>query len=344
MTTKKIALIILVVGLLMGSVAFLSGGVKNIAWIDGKPVALDESNGGNLITVDETFNSFTDIDIRIDTLDNVTIKEGDTFSVKGQNYEDNGGLRATLDGTKLIVDSSTTNTITIVNFGFANISNLRPKCDVVITYPKGSSLGNVLIDVDLSDVEIDGMNAKDINLKISTGDGVANGIVADSLNAIVDLGGLNISNSQIVDLDLDMDTGDTELEEVKAQNTVIDADLGDIVFSNVDLGNADISASTGSITGDGFRAIDLNVDIDLGDVEITNAILEGDSEIDADTGSVDIDLAMDKSDFNLDFDAEWGDISVNNETVKGYSHEGSAGASHTLKVIVSLGDINLKFK
>ena len=132
MTTKKIALIVLVVGLLMGTIAFLSGGVKNLAWQDGKLIPVDESNGGKIITVDETYNSFSEIDINLSVIDNIIVKEGDNFSVKGQNFEDSGGLKAELNGSKLVVGPSVSGTHSILNLNFANMTS-RQKCEVVIT-------------------------------------------------------------------------------------------------------------------------------------------------------------------------------------------------------------------
>ena len=336
-----IAAVILVAGLILAGIGFLSGGMKSVEWVRGKGfVVASEEDNDEIVKVDETFDSFKDIDLNIDTLEKITLKEGDTFSVVGENYEKLGGLKAELQGEKLIVSSQSEN-LKIMNFDFISAGK---KCEVVITYPKDALLGNVVLKSSLSDLEVHGMNAGDLNFDVDTGDVLIENVKSNSVIGDVDLGECELRGIESENLDVTADTGDLTMENVNSNKSDFEISLGTAEFTNVNLGSSEVKVDTGDVIGTDFRANGLIMDVSLGSIKLTNAIIEGTSEIVADTGDVNIEFAMKESDFSYVIDTDLGDVKINGEKKNGSVNVINNASTSSLKIAVDLGSVTLAFK
>ena len=345
MKTKTIVSIILVVGLVLAGIAFLGGGMKNVEWVKGRgPVVATGENSSKVIEVDETFESFTDLEVNISMMSSITLKEGDNFSVKGKNYESNGGLQAKLEGEKLVVSTSVGSNTTIVNLGSWGPGFTTKDCDVVITYPKGATLGSVVVDSDLSELEVDGLSAKDVKFKMDTGNIEAKSIKASTLDVKAALGKCDMTDVVVDEIIVDIDTGDLTMEKVTSKKFTSDAALGETEFNDVSLGETDIDSDTGNVNGNGFKVTNLKLKVSLGNVDIKNAVIEGDGKINADTGDVNIDFAMNETDLNYELETDLGNININGDRIKGSENSRNNNAKNNLEIMVSLGNIRLGFR
>jgi hypothetical protein len=129
-----------------------------------------------LITIDETYDASKVASLAIDAnyMHRVTVKEGATGSkitVKGANYESNGGLTAALSGRSLAVttnDPARRNNW-ILRFDLATLID-NENCYLEISIPKDVKLDTLTADIDAADIELSGFTANEVLVANHYGD------------------------------------------------------------------------------------------------------------------------------------------------------------------------------
>jgi hypothetical protein len=192
---RKTSIIIIVILVAVGLLAaFLLGAFKGLGLAPNKTIAgLSQSSviaeeqsefGPGLIaavdkelskpiTVSETYQSFTNIDLQTSAIGNVTLKEGDKFAVKGENDEKHGGLSVKLEGDTLKVSSAEpvdTDVMVVTSTAAKNNSFVE------ITYPKGTKLGTVKLSNSAGDIDLASLACKDVSISLDAGNATASGL------------------------------------------------------------------------------------------------------------------------------------------------------------------------
>lgn len=314
---KKITIVmlcILVVGLCLGAAGFAHGGMKALAfgWHDGKLVRAEGFN--DMVKVDEDFGKakITNLVVDIEVMRRVLVTEGDTFSVKGQNWRSNGGLKATLDGKTLTVGPSEKDGIwkNLLSFDWKSDRD----CTVTITVPKGAAL--------------------------------------KTLDAHVNVASLRVENVAADEAAVSSDVGEIEIEDVTAERLTVETNVGDAKMSGVDAGSAEIQTDIGELRADALRAKDLTFESNVGSGVFTGLVIDGTGVFKADTGEIEIAFDMDEDEVDYEVDSDVGDVRVDGRKVddddspgasSAYAHRAD-GAKARVTVETNVGGVKLSFR
>ncbi len=200
---------------------------------------------GELAVADFEKQDVTKVNLDMDIGD-VKLKYGPTFQVE-YYYPKKFAPKVELDNGVLNISQSQRNWNFNGNFFGQNEKNY----EMTITIPKGSDLSDLDIDLDLGDLELEGL-------------------VADTLTINNELGDVNIRNCQGKNIDITAKLGNVDLTNSVYPTVIVNADLGDVnldgdfdsIDAHVDLGDLDIS--TDKPTDD----VKIKAACELGDIEV----------------------------------------------------------------------------
>jgi mucin-19 len=233
----------------------------------------------NDITLDNSGNNFSTL--RIDSGNNVTIRDADGFSFGGANSTVTGGLNVTLTGTGNLTQANN------LSVGGTATFDVGSGNDIVLNR-NGNALATVVVtsarDVTLADADGYAIGGSSISRDLTAS--VVNGNLTDSGTVNV---GRNASftvsaNGNSINLDTLNVTGtitlNTGASGATSHATIINAGGIDLATSNV-RGNLSATATTGNLTDSGtvtvagtgtFVTSAADADIDLGTLAVTGAI------------------------------------------------------------------------
>jgi hypothetical protein len=298
-----VMLVILLCGVGLASAGFVFGGMKSVEFTRNGPRIYSENV--SFVTVDEIYREFTDIEIDVDIMDRITLREGENYSIKGQNLERNGGLSAELHGGTLVVRNETNR---FFGMGINLEEVVRPQnCEVVITYPAGAPINKVKANIDVAGIfEIDGLVASEAAIE--------------------------------------SDTGMIQFYDVKCGKLFAKTQVGSCFMQNIEAGDAEFRNQTGKWEIIGLTTGALKVNTDIGDFTITGAVLEGESLVKNNIGSLQIDLDMSKDDLNYSIDTDIGSIRVDGRD-RGRNCGNKAGDSNNnLRIRSQIGSVEVNFE
>ncbi|WP_294242805.1 DUF4097 family beta strand repeat-containing protein [Pseudobutyrivibrio sp.] len=200
---------------------------------------------GELAVADFEKQDVTKVNLDMDIGD-VEIKYGPTFQVE-YYYPKKFAPKVELNNGVLTIQQSQKNWNFNGNFFGQNEKNY----EMTITIPKGSDLSDLDIDLDLGDLELEGL-------------------VADTLTINNELGDVNIHNCQGKNIDITAKLGNVNFTNSVYPTVIVNADLGDVnldgdfdsIDAHVDLGDLDIR--TEKPTDD----VKIKAACELGDIEV----------------------------------------------------------------------------
>lgn len=303
---KKIAIVavlLLAIGLVIAVVGFVLGGTNAIIKDNNGFRVIKSSDTTEIDIVDETFSDVKNISINIDNMDNVVLKKGDSFSVKGRNPKINGGLNATTKNGTLNVSTNKTSGWFIFNFGFLNFWENNEIGNLEITYPENAFLENVDIDIDLGDLQISDLRT-------------------DRLSAILDMGSLTLEKSEPKKLILDLDLGACNIDEVSFDNAEIECDKGDVSLFGIDSKGLKLECNMGSVNFEGT--------------------LLGKSDLQLDLGSAELTLNQSRTDTSLNISVDLGDVTIDGAD-KGSIEENPSGSNNNIEIDAEMGSVDIDF-
>ena len=365
-----ITLILLVVGICLALAGFAAGGTKGF-WIGNDGFHLSSADNGKIVTVDETYDSFKNIDADASFMDNITIKEGDSYRIQGQNYERFGGIRVQLEGDTLVVKAgkrADDREGWIINFGidewFGGGKKYQENCWIEITYPGGADLGtvNTTIDAgstivnglscetlkvkdDFGKVDITAVSCSDMDIRANAGDINVSDITASgSVTVTDDFGKVDITSVSCGDMDVKANAGDVKVSTVDASGEVIvNNDFGKVTIDKTVANKMSLSLSAGDLRASDVESGDMDVKSDFGLVSINGLKFSGLCEIQNDSGDVDIELLMSEDDVSYELTAEAGNVSVNGRKSGSTTTNRASSSGNNLKIDVDLGVVKVEF-
>ena len=325
-----IPLIIIIVGVCLALAGFAYGGgihgIRGIA-IDRGGFHISNTDRGSLVKVDESFTDVTDIVVDVAFLERVVLKEGDGFSVRGQNYENYGGLTVQNDNGTLRVNANREGRWQVLGPADLRRGLNQTETFVEITYPANTELGSVRTNISAGRLVIDGLLCSVLDVINDFGDvdltGVGSGIMTVNLSA----GNAKIRNSEAERLRLSNDFGKTSLD-------------------NTTINSLDINISSGDLSANNLNVGDLFVNADFGSARFDRLMLGGRGEIKMSSGAVNISLNMSEDDIFYELSASAGKVTVDEKSgaaLGGMWSGGDRRSDISLSVVSDFGAITLRF-
>ena len=356
-----IPLIIIIIGVCLALAGFAAGGLKGF-WIDRGGIHLASAEQGNLVKVDENYAGFKDIELNVDFLDRITFKEGDGYSVRGQNYERYGGLKVSLDGDKLNVEARRIGRW--LNIGLDELFNLNVNDSwLEITYPRGAHFGFVNANVSSGRVYVNGLDCDELyvddsfgkvdvstitcdrlTIKAASGDTSLTGAeVKRSVSVSNDFGKVSLTDVNAETISASLSSGDAKIKNVTASVLKAAADFGKVELDSATADSMTLKLSAGNLSANEVRAGDLSVNSSFGKVSIDRLELGGRCEIDCSSGDVSVSMNMSENDLSYELNTNAGSVNVDGRRSSGSVYNRNSGALASLYAKADFGSINLRF-
>ena len=359
-----IALIVLIIGICLALVGFSAGGAKGF-WIDRSGFHLSNAELGKLVKVDETFNSFKNIDVSADFLDKITIKEGTEFRVQGSNYERFGGITAELEGNTLVVKAVRENRW-MFNFGIDDLANWDKKhdeCQVEITYPKGTQFDSVgvvtsagIVNVrslasdtlrlenDFGDMDVSGVRCSNMDINLNAGDiKISNIEASGDIKVISDFGRVVIDNASAKNMGLNLNSGDMQAKGIRTGDISIVSNFGKVSIDDATADSMTLRLTSGDMQAKNITTGSLSAQSDFGKIDISGLKFTGLCEIFSTSGDVILALLMNEDEVGYELLTDAGDVKIDGRSIKGSVVNRLAGAGAELRVEVDFGSIRVNF-
>ncbi|MCM1216980.1 MAG: DUF4097 domain-containing protein [Lachnospiraceae bacterium] len=256
--------------------------VVGLGWSDGdsrtERIEVREADGGQ--TVDSAgswrLDPFDSIKIDADILE-LWIGEGDGGYIE---YECTKGLDPTCevkDGV-LYVRQNAKKTWTL--FGVNNNN-----AELRVTVPRGTDLGTIDIEIDVGNIELDGLKATRCDIEASVGN-------------------IEISACTFDACGFDSDTGNVVVEDAALGNASCSSAVGNVELRDCTFGNLKIEADIGDTRVRAAQTLadyDIDLELDLGDVTV-NGRREGTRYSAKGTGGYRMEISSDMGNISVDYE------------------------------------------
>ncbi len=137
-----------------------------------------------------------------------------------------------------------------------------------VNIPKDFAFDKIEIDGDTSDVSSFAPVTNVLDVELSTGDIIIDGITAGQVKLTTATGEIAVSSVTTKNnIDIETDTGTVKLSNASCSNFVAESDTGTITLKNVMVtGTISIESDTGDVRLEGSDAAEISVKTDTGDV------------------------------------------------------------------------------
>jgi len=303
--------------------------------------------------------------LNADFLEHITLKEGDAYSVRGQNYERYGGLKVQLNGDRLNIEAKRMGRW--LNIGFDELFNLNFNDSnnswLEITYPRGANLGFVNANVSAGRVYVNGLICDELYLDDSFGKVDVSTITCDKLTIKAASGDTSLSGADVKRLasvsndfgkvsltDVSAETliaklssGDAKAKNVTASTLTVTADFGKVELDDATADSMTLKLSSGNLSAGDVKAGNLSVKSSFGKVGIERLELSGRGEIDCSSGNVTVSMNMNEDDISYELNTSAGSVNVDGRKSSGSVYNRNPGAIASLYASADFGSINLRF-
>lgn len=302
----NILIITLILGIFLAILGFAMGGALRNFSIEGWD---DSSEASNELT-EMSDTNIQNLDFNLSAR-SVTLRNGDTFSVSGEDLKKN----TVENGTWKLETKLPKPAINVFGFQLTLPFFNNTKNEIVITIPKDINLQDINLKLSAVDTEIATINADTLNISVSAGDLECNTIQAKNAQFSISAGDMDINNFNIT------------------ESTSISCNAGDVNFGTEDFFQNNLCNN-------------LNLDCAVGDIDICGK-LTGKNTLECSMGDINAELVGSKSDYNIvSSSSTLGDISYENEEDDDTttSNLTNANQAATLKLDCTMGDIDISYR
>ena len=320
------------------------------------------ANLGSLITVDESYDSFSSITLNADFIGSVTLKEGSGYAVRGQNYERFGGLNARLDGETLYVDA--TRDRRWMRYSFDGLFGSAERDTwVEITYPKGADLSLVNADLSAGRINASGLDCEELYIdnsfgRIDVSTVLCDRLTVNSASGDTQLAGINVRGNAVVDNDfgnvsltniiagsltVDLNAGNAKVTGVTAESLSVSNDFGKIGLKDIETDSLRLNLNSGDLEAESIKTFDLFAKSSFGLVRFDRLELSGRAEIDQSSGDVNISLDLREDDLSYELGTDAGNVNIDGRRSGNSVYNRNTEAEASLSVTSNFGNITLKF-
>jgi hypothetical protein len=349
-----IGVVVLLCGVGVGAAGYAMGGMKGVILQAGGPQVIDESNNAEIEKVDETFENITDIEVDLDGIESVTIKEGPSLSVKGQHFLYFGGLKAerAANGTLFVTHSvKGVNLPWLIDFPsiLRSAINPYPTSYLEITAPRGTSLSAIAVNVAFGNVTIDAATVERAEIKVDSGNISASNLTCGSFNTEASFGDIDIQNTTSDDVSIASDSGNIKLWNLTAPGGVtIKSSYGNVDLEAVNAGASKLELSSGDLSARGISiANGMTLRNSFGNIAITGS-LRGNSTIESNSGNLDLALNGTEDDYSISGKSNVGEIRIGDRAFIEYGNgrfeSGPSSAPNRVSIQSDFGDVDVEFR
>jgi len=207
-------------------------------------------------------------------------------------------------------------------FSFSWVNMKQP--EITLTIPAGMEFADADFNIGSGAAEVQNLTAE--NFYFNTGSGRTN------MTQITAKRELNINSG----------SGSVHISNAMTGNTNINSGSGRIVISNSNFGDTDVNSGSGSISFDMVNVGDLTLNTGSGRAEFKNGKIDGDIELDSNSGGVSIQADADLNDYNVDCSTGSGGVWINGVKVSDGYEVNNSTAHHELDVDSGSGRVSVE--
>ncbi|MCM3439276.1 DUF4097 family beta strand repeat-containing protein [Metabacillus halosaccharovorans] len=286
MKQKKIALAMILIGILLAVIGLFSGTKFSIILTDNGLKAVGKEDRQNGEWVLEEFNNF-EIDLTDAKLE---VIPSDEYKLEIESLEGTKITHTVQDKTLTIKDGTSHSGFT---FAMNFIGNIQ-KTMIKIYVPADKKFDNVSIANDFGDIMLDGMKT-------------------DKLTILSNDGDVDIKEIQAKDLAIQNNFGDTNASNVKTNKLTIEINDGDAELNTFDISQeADLTNDFGEISLRDFTSHGTKIESSDGEIYINGELL-GKTNIESSFSDMMLELTNKETELNYHIKNDFGDIVVNGE-------------------------------
>ncbi|MEG0614664.1 MAG: DUF4097 family beta strand repeat-containing protein [Oscillospiraceae bacterium] len=232
------------------------------------------------------------LDIDVDYT-NITIKEGDGFSVDAQNIIENS-LSLEVVNDKLVVKQNKK----LNFFGWVNAINAIDLLE-----------GNMLTLTIPSDFD-----AEDIDIRCGAGDVVFSDLKADTISISFGLGNVETNALAADNIDISAGAGDVILGEISATSSKFNLGLGNFTINSITsecaVTNLDFQGGLGGNEFTNASLTNSKFSLGAGDFLLSGKV-DGDIDVECGMGECEINLQGNEDDFSYNINGGMGEMTLN---------------------------------
>ena len=259
----------------------------------------DDPSSENSEAINETYTHIKSLDISVNAR-NVKVTRGSSFKVESQDPGETFKLE-NRDGNIMITEQESSGKF-ITLFGYVSYDQTYE--DLNITFPEGTSLRDVFVDVNSGQVDISDVQA----------------------------------DRFVIDND---EQGDINISNVTAGSIAASSDSGDIDMKNVKISKLQLNTDTGNIITDKIEAEEVKGRLNSGEIKLGGNV-EGPVDISNEQGNIDLFLVGDEPSYSYEIESEQGDISINGLN-HGTNYLKENGKKPMIELNASNGFVNIGF-
>jgi hypothetical protein len=340
------AAVMLAAGLLLAGMGYMAGGSFRPVYFDETGLHIagfgkksESAQSEKMDRFSENLNSFDSIEADLDRYE-VDLIPSDKFAIEAEYNKDIGKPEVKVENNTLTIKSRK-NKFLNVDIDLFGLTFNRDYQSIKIYYPKDTKWKNLALQVGVSDLDFDGLNAEKLDLNIDYGKLNLSNVNAGAVKVELDSGDCTLKNIQADDLNVNNDLGKTVIEGAKLKTFEMEADSGDVTITDITSDSSKLNLDLGKLTAKGLFSKGLKVTNDSGDINLQGTLL-GTTDVTCDMGKVTISPGGSKDQFNYELNTDMGSATIGGDKVSG-SIKSANSAPNTLKVKNSMGDINIVF-
>ncbi|SHH95825.1 Putative adhesin [Clostridium collagenovorans DSM 3089] len=328
----RLAGLLIVSGLILSIIGFVSGGNKDILWKDGKLTI----GNSEKVQVNRDLDKFTDMDLNLSFSDIEVIKS-DKYAIELNYFGDVNDIEFKVENEKLIVTDEGKSGLRF------NINlNLSASDSIVKVYvPQDAEFNNLNISSSSGSIKLNEINSKKTNLSCDFGNVNIENLTSDSIEIEAKSGKVKGKNIKAKDFISKSDFGDIVLENVETELMKTNAKSGEVSLNNVVTDKFISESDFGGIKGVKIDSNELLVVAKSGDINL-DGTFRGSNVIKNNFGDTTIKTALPKNDYSYNIDMSFGSCNIDGKKFDGdYKNENNS-ASNKFEVECKSGDFKLE--
>ena len=334
----KVAIILIAAGLLISSIGLALGASRWIYWDKHGSHIVEKSVEKRITRLDLEQIGNIDINAKFSDVEFVT---SDKFGIDIRYYDEEVTWSLDDGSLKIRFSVQAGNRNYSNRFFDVNLSFAYPQNYVKVYLPADARLGTVSVQTDSGDIKIGDFSAVEVQLNNSFGNLDISSITCDKLHIKMDSGEFSGKDLLSGDIVHKNNFGSSRFVAIDAKNLAIDSDSGDVTLNGCRVESIDIKNSFGSITANNLVSFKTDVDANSAEIIISGEF-SGRTKINNSFGNTRFTTAKAKEDYSYEIYTDFGDVTFDNNRLKG-GIQGGNSTANSLYITNSSGDIQVYF-
>lgn len=354
----KISVIIILIGIILSTIGFLTGGSKTTIILTKDGIkAYDSSKNKSIVEKSFDLEKFNKVNIETPYLSYIEIVKGEKYKLDVKYSESDKINYSIKDGILSIGQTSIEDKGISIGFHFNFNENLEQKIKLYV--PEDCSLEELKISSSSSNIKIIGLAGKSIDINNDYGDMSLSDISCENMIIKADSGNMELANVKAGEISFDNDYGDMDLKNINSENFIctmssgffkgeglnisnnykIESDYGNVDIKNSSFGSFEGILNSGDFQGENLNVSkDYNLENDYGSVNVKNSSF-GSVKANLSDGNFEGENLKISENYNID--SEYGDVSIKSSSLGNLTAVLSSG-NIQLEDITSIKNVDIK--